>query len=116
MNNCKYMDMKCEYANRLGMCKNTTAICARKSNMILIDTDEFKKKFFELETEFRPSQIDAVFDCLCNSEILDAVEVVRCKDCKNLGENDGYYFCNAIGIAFGDKPDWFCADGERKHE
>lgn len=45
----------------------------------------------------------------------DSVEVVRCKDCKHLGENDGYYFCNAIGIAFfGDKPNWYCADAERK--
>lgn len=42
--------------------------------------------------------------------------LVKCKDCKHLGENDGYYFCNAIGIAFGDKPDWFCADGERKEK
>ena len=47
---------------------------------------------------------------------IDAVEVVRCKDCKNLDENDGYFFCNAIGIAFGEKPNWFCADGERKEQ
>lgn len=43
-------------------------------------------------------------------------ELVRCNECKHLGDNDGYYFCNAIGIAFGDKPDWFCADGERKEK
>lgn len=46
----------------------------------------------------------------------DMVEVVRCKDCKHLCENDGYYFCNAIGIAFGDKSNWFCADGEREEQ
>ncbi len=42
--------------------------------------------------------------------------LVKCKECKHLGENDGYYFCNATGIAFGDKPNWFCADGERKEQ
>lgn len=47
---------------------------------------------------------------------VDAVPVVRCKECKNLGNNDGYYFCNAIGLAFGDKPNWFCADGERRND
>ncbi len=46
----------------------------------------------------------------------DYVDVVRCKDCKHLGNNDDYYFCNAIGIAFGNKPNWFCADGERRND
>lgn len=48
------------------------------------------------------------------AEIPDGL--IRCKDCKHLGENDGYYFCNEIGIAFGDKPNWFCADGEVKND
>lgn len=83
MNKCKYMDMKCEYANRLGMCKNTTAICARKSKMILID-----------------------------SEPLDAVQVVRCKDCKWSDVDSGGIFCEQYGRV--PKDDWFCAGGERR--
>ena len=49
--------------------------------MGLIDKESFRKRFFELNVEFRPSQIDAVFDCLNNSELVDAEQVIRCKDC-----------------------------------
>ena len=43
--------------------------------MSLIDGEKFRKKFFELDVEFRPSQIDAVFDCLGASELVDAEPV-----------------------------------------
>lgn len=39
---------------------------------------------------------------------VDAVPVVRCKDCKHAEED-----CE-IAFHFGEKDDWFCADGERK--
>ena len=45
---------------------------------------------------------------------IDAVEVVRCKDCKYREQEEiGMVYCpNVIG---GWTPnDWFCADGERK--
>lgn len=70
------------------------------------DIDYGIKKASIRRSELRISQVQQV----------DAVEIVRCKDCKHLGENDGYYFCNAIGISFGDKPNWFCADGKRKEQ
>lgn len=46
---------------------------------------------------------------------VDAVEVVRCKDCKNLGFKDFSGICNRrmIGIV---KPDDFCSYGERRCE
>lgn len=50
----------------------------------------------------------------------DAVEVVRCKDCKWYKEGydiDGEWFsrCNGSVRTYGQtKPDWFCADGERR--
>lgn len=43
-------------------------------------------------------------------------EIVRCKDCKHsIKSSDSYVFCNK-GVKFDEykKPDWFCADGERK--
>ena len=40
---------------------------------------------------------------------VSAAQVVRCKDCKHLGEED--YCCTLIGAIA--KPDWYCADGER---
>ena len=45
---------------------------------------------------------------IADAPTIDAVEVVRCKDCKyfktRLCENEDNY------------DDWFCADGERKNE
>ena len=38
---------------------------------------------------------------------IDAVQVVRCKECKHRWENGG----DCVS-----EPDWFCADGVRKHE
>lgn len=45
---------------------------------------------------------------------VDAVEVVRCKDCKyHEDEEIGMVYCpNALGGWVGEN--WFCADGERK--
>lgn len=72
----------------------------------------------EKESTARAEQACVTFmECsmrLKKQPTVDAVPVVRCKECKYLGYNDGYYFCNAIGLSFGDKPNWFCADGERR--
>ena len=41
----------------------------------------------------------------------DFVNVIRCKDCIH-GEIQGeFVHCDAYGLH---KPDWFCADGERR--
>ena len=48
-----------------------------------IDAEQFRKKFFELDVEFRPSQIDAVLDCLEESELVDA-ETIRLIDAEAL--------------------------------
>lgn len=49
-----------------------------------------------------------------NAPTVDAVPVVRCKDCKHHeNEEIGMVYCpNAIGGWVGEN--WFCADGERK--
>ena len=60
---------------------------------------------------------------------IDAVPVIRCKDCKwwDAKDNSSYGYCMAmkhgyfssnweIGIYRTYKGDWFCADGERKEE
>ena len=52
--------------------------------------------------------IDVAIADLADAPTVDAVPVVRCKDCKyfktRLCENEDSY------------DDWFCADGERKYE
>ena len=46
-------------------------------------------------------------ECL---KVLDAKELVCCKDCKYHDEDKDINFCDC-----GNRPDdWFCADGERK--
>lgn len=58
-------------------------------------------------------------DILAKEEIryaptVDAVPVVRCKDCKHHEDEEiGMVYCpNSIGGWVGEN--WFCADGERK--
>lgn len=43
-----------------------------------------------------------------NAPAVDAVEVVRCRDCKHYMT----IFCTCDGCCISD--DWFCADGERR--
>ena len=69
-----------------------------------------------------------LMNALCHGTVLDDAiallkdrqEIVRCKDCKH-GEpcNDGEIYCEKdIGtiVTAVHKPDWFCADGERKSD
>ena len=51
---------------------------------------------------------------ISDAPTVDAVPVVRCKDCKyHEDEEVGMVYCpNALGGWVGEN--WFCADGERK--
>ena len=75
--------------------------------------DEFLKRYTERERSrnlvFAACEIKQDFaDMISDFYTVDAVPVVRCKDCKyfktRLCENEDNY------------DDWFCADGERKDE
>lgn len=51
-----------------------------------------------------------------NAPTVDAVEVVRCKDCKHAEFSEaGMTYCPGI-IGSWVEDDWFCADGERREE
>ena len=78
--------------------------------MRLIDADALKTKAIKCET-FKLYDVPVFLKAVGTKEIdraptVDAVPVVRCKDCKyfktRLCENEDNY------------DDWFCADGERK--
>ena len=78
--------------------------------MRLIDADALKTKAIKCET-FNLYDAPVFLKAVGTKEIdraptVDAVPVVRCKDCKyfktRLCENEDNY------------DDWFCADGERK--
>jgi hypothetical protein len=83
----------------------------------LIDADEAYKvltDYYHIRTEI---QHKALKEAMERVPTVDAVEVVRCKDCK-FGEYDedfpNQYYCPNWGCAF--RSDWFCADGERRED
>jgi len=54
-----------------------------------------------------------------NQQTIDAVPVVRCKDCVHWDEGHTEECTNSDSVCFRNgwcKPDWFCADGERKDD
>ena len=89
--------------------------------------DEFLNRYTEREMEgnlvFAACEIKQDFaDMISNVPTVDAVEVVRCKDCKHYKpqkksahwENSANY-CNRI-VTIKARPDDFCSYGERKNE
>lgn len=57
-----------------------------------------------------------VFYKIQKQRTVDAVPVVRCKDCRYYNTNycgDGFGWCERNGIGHGTSDDWFCADGEK---
>lgn len=62
---------------------------------------------WEMEKDLSLKEIDEIID---NAPTIDAVEVVRCKDCKHF---DGSYpMCCRFEEEF--KPDGYCSYGEKK--
>lgn len=53
---------------------------------------------------------------LQNAPTIDAVEVVRCKDCRHMTLEIGIRWCNVWDRPNGDGDDGFCNYGERKEE
>ena len=89
----------------------------------LIDADELMDSMRELYCKMLGDQdyndgIERAIDAVDDAPIVDAVEVVRCKDCKNWM----YEYCD-VGLCVTDAPDIdgvqrraddFCAYGERR--
>lgn len=46
---------------------------------------------------------------------IDAVPVVRCKDCKHGDKENGQYYCHYTGETWNDG-NFYCAGGERKDD
>lgn len=49
-----------------------------------------------------------------NQPTIDAVEVVRCKDCKHIDFSNSHWFCKWFNRCVDDE--WFCADGDRREQ
>lgn len=55
--------------------------------------------------------IDAIID---NAPTVDAVEVVRCKDCEFYGEDEKW--CRRLGLCGAFNENDFCSHGERRED
>ena len=77
--------------------------------MRLIDAEQAKRATYE-EIFWTESEQAVVRNFLAKLPRVDAVEVVRCKDCKAYDKEVGY--CEAMGFTC--KMDDFCSYGERK--
>ena len=82
--------------------------------MRLIYANDVKKR----ADHYLPNIRNVIANILRHTKTIDAVEVVRCKDCKNWDttwQNDwakNYHYCSLIdGTRNGD---WYCADAERR--
>ena len=55
----------------------------------------------------------AVRSILHSAKVIDAVPVVRCRECK-YHHDCGTHFCDALGMDCPDDSEFFCKYGERK--
>lgn len=91
--------------------------------MRLIDADELLKEQFDMESEDTCITVVSEAD-IQNAKTVDAVAVVRCKDCKNAYINSfsamsGIALCRlftnkADGVRFEMSMDDFCSHGSKK--
>lgn len=94
--------------------------------MRLINADKLLQVIAEQERWNVP---DFVYESIKNAPTIDAEPVVKCKDCKwfDKTEDPSYGYCHAmkhgyysrhweISIYRKYKEDFYCADGEVKHE
>ena len=89
--------------------------------MRLIDADDLKAKimidapdFMDGGSSITKAFIMAMLGSRAATPTIDAVQVVRCKDCKHKEESvspSWEAWCNRLHC--GCDLDWFCADGER---
>lgn len=84
----------------------------------LIDMEKLLDQFLNLYAVRNPEQraiMDEVCMMLIKAPNVDAVEIIRCKDCINYNTDnccDGYGWCENLGIGVHDN--FFCKIGERK--
>ena len=99
--------------------------------MRLIDADVLMKAFYKSidDAVLHGGKIVPFQDIIQNAPTIDAVPVVRCKDCRwwDNSEDSPYGYCMAmkhgymsenweIGIYRRYKGDFYCADAERKED
>ena len=80
--------------------------------MRLIGADELRdtienEHFGEYEDK------ETTFYCIDTAPTVDAVLVIRCKDCKYHNEGEYFDYCCALQTKCPDDPEFFCKYGDR---
>lgn len=80
----------------------------------LIDADLLKAEYLVPSSTTNTSNwLYVSMETINNAPTIDAVEVVRCKDCKFYEKGHG---CDLLDVFMINMDNWFCADGERREE
>lgn len=81
----------------------------------LIDANKLKDKFLYLRKMWSETEIVLTIN---DAKTVDAVEVVRCRDCKHAGINENHpskpLLCFLTRMCGSVDPEWYCWQGERK--
>lgn len=87
--------------------------------MRLIDADDLAAKimmeapdFMDGGSSITKAFILAMVKTRSVTPTIDAVQVVRCRDCKRRGTYDCPVYVGGDGM-YSEPSDWFCADGEK---
>ena len=91
--------------------------------MRLIDSDELWERLNYEPCEHNADRDEIALPIVNAAPTVDAVPVVRCKDCKWFADNNGgeWYGCKMFHVVRitpedAPKPDDFCSYGERREE
>jgi Pyruvate/2-oxoacid:ferredoxin oxidoreductase delta subunit len=80
----------------------------------------FPNGVFHVDEKHPEKSLDELILKLCNAPVIDAVEVVRCKDCKHFcpyeGEEHKGDCAELVGLESCVYEDDFCSYGERRVE
>lgn len=82
----------------------------------LIDANEIEELFYKQVERGATDLMDGFDDALQDAQTVDAVEVVRCKDCKHMEVTpDCLRWCHVWNGINGMGDDGFCNYGERRN-
>ena len=85
--------------------------------MRLIDADRLSEAIYDNVSAPYEEAVWAKEDCLTEIDVaptVDAVPVIRCRECKKHSEANGKHYCKFWRMYCPDDSDFFCKAGKRK--
>lgn len=85
--------------------------------MRLIDADKFEVYTCVNQSEDYVEGVQSVLEAIDAAPTVDAVEVVRCKDCEYSYDEISYLYCShGVCVDCEVPPDFYCAEGKRRND